>query len=101
MPAGTGIHRREQLKTCRELGLPRGPRDDDAPRLERLAQRLQRRPREFGQLVEEEDPLVRERDLARPRRAGAAPPPPRPPPVHPPGPAPPHPTTPGATARDA
>ena len=44
----------------------------DRALLERLPQRLEREPRELGQLVEEQHAAVRERDLARPRPAAAA-----------------------------
>ena len=51
-------------------GLP--AHDADAPVLERLAQRLQARARELGELVEEQDAAVGERDLARRRDRSAA-----------------------------
>ena len=41
-------------------------------RLERLAQRLERGPRELGELVEEENAVVGEGDLTRPRHVPAA-----------------------------
>ena len=44
----------------------------DAAVLERLAQRLERRPRELGQLVEEQDAVVGEGRLARARLRAAA-----------------------------
>src|SRR6185295_4641952 len=72
LAARARVHRRDELERGRELGVARGARDDDAAGLERLAQRLERSTRELGQLVEEEDTVVRERDLARTRRRAAA-----------------------------
>jgi hypothetical protein len=66
--AGAGVHRRHQLEARRELRLPRGAGDGDAPGLQRLAQRLQRRRGNSGSLVQEEHAAMRQRDLARPRR---------------------------------
>ena len=44
-------------------------RDGDLADLERLAQRVERLRLEFRQLVEKEHAVMRERDLARPRRS--------------------------------
>ncbi len=44
----------------------------NAPRFERLAQGFQHLAIEFGQLVEKQDSLVRQADLARARRVAAA-----------------------------
>jgi hypothetical protein len=47
------------------------PGDGNGPVLERLAQCLEDRARELGQLVEEEDAPMRERDLAGTRARAA------------------------------
>ncbi len=52
--------------------MPADPRDGDDAVLERLAQRLEHRARELGQLVEQEHAAVRERHLARARARAAA-----------------------------
>ena len=72
MPAGTGVHRRDQLEARRELRLARGARDRHAPGFERLAQHLEHVAVELRQLVEEQHAVVRERDLARARQRAAA-----------------------------
>ena len=46
--------------------------DRDAAVLDRLAQRLERRARELGELVEEQHAVVREHDLADPAAPRAA-----------------------------
>src|SRR5438477_12002965 len=66
------IHRGDELEARREIRLVRRTRDRDAARFERLAQHLEHRAVELRQLVEEEDAMVRERDLPRPRRRAAA-----------------------------
>ena len=70
--AGTGIHRRHQLESRRELALSRRARDGDHARFQRFAQDFERAPVPFGQLVEEQHAVVRERDLARPRFGATA-----------------------------
>src|SRR5690606_2449923 len=52
--AGARVHCRDQLKLRRELDLLVDPRDPGDACLERLAQRLERGPREFRKLVEKE-----------------------------------------------
>jgi len=49
-----------------------GAGDDHLAGLERLAEAVQRLGRELGELVEEEDPIVRQRGLARPGLEAAA-----------------------------
>ena len=66
------VHRPDQDEPRREDGLATDPRDGDDPVLERLAQRLEHRTVELGQLVEEEDAAVREAHLARTRPRPAA-----------------------------
>jgi len=62
--AGARIHGGDELETRREFALPRGTRDGDAAGLERLAERLERGALELGELVEEQDTVMGERDLA-------------------------------------
>ena len=59
------VHRRDELEPRREDDASGDADDRDVPVLERLAQRLERRPRELRELVEEEDAVVREGRLAR------------------------------------
>src|SRR6185436_11852217 len=70
--AGAAIHRGHERETrwIRDRG--RRTRDRDPSVLERLAQRLQRVPRELEQLVEKEHSVMRETHLARSRNAAAA-----------------------------
>lgn len=70
--ARTGIHRGHQLEARREFALPRRARDGDDAGLQRFAQDFQRAAIPFGQFVEKEDAVVRQRDLARPRLCAAA-----------------------------
>ena len=65
------VHRPDQLEARRKLCLAARAGDADHAVLERLAERLQRRPRELGELVEQQHAVVGEARLARPR-AGAA-----------------------------
>ena len=58
-------------KRAGKSACPCDPRDRDDAVLERLPQRLERRPLELGQLVEQQDAAMREARLAR-TRAGAA-----------------------------
>src|SRR5687767_4728164 len=69
--ARTGVHRGDELEARREKGLARGARDRHASGLERLAQRFEHVAVKLRQLVEKEHPVVRERDLARPRQVAA------------------------------
>ncbi len=70
--AGTRVRRREQLKARREDDRPLAAHDRHVPVLQRLAQRLESRAVELRQLVEEEDAVVREARLARPRQRSSA-----------------------------
>ena len=65
MAAAARVHRRDQLDPRREGDMGVGAGDADAAGLERLAQRIEHRPLEFGQLVEEQHAQMREADLAR------------------------------------
>ena len=49
-----------------------GARDRDFAGLQRLAQRIERLRGEFGEFVEEEHAVMRERDFARPRAQATA-----------------------------
>src|SRR2546426_7266039 len=71
MPARAGVHRRNELKTRRELRLARGARDRDPAGFERLAQRFQDIAVEFPPLIQEQDAAVRQRDLPTARQAAA------------------------------
>jgi hypothetical protein len=64
----TGVHGGDQLEARRELGAPRRARDRDGSGLQRFSQGLQRGPGELGEFVEKQHAVVRQRDLARPRR---------------------------------
>ena len=66
------VHRADEEEAGREGARPGGARDGDDAVLERLAQRLERVAPELGQLVEEEDAEVGERELARARVGSAA-----------------------------
>ena len=63
--AGAEVHRRDQPESRREQRTAAHPCDGDDAVLKRLPQRLEHRPRELRQLVEEEHATVREADLAR------------------------------------
>ena len=69
--ARAAVARRHHDRVRREVERALPARDLDAPLLERLPQGVDGAARELGQLVEEEDAPVRERDLAghRPRAA--------------------------------
>ena len=60
----------DEREPRRELNRPGHPRHHDAAVLERLAEGLHRIAPELRQLVEEQDPVMRERDLPRPDEAG-------------------------------
>src|SRR5204862_3819725 len=64
--ARTQIHRRDELEPGREDRASGDPRDRDDAVLERLAEGFQRRPRELGKLVEQENAPVREARFAGP-----------------------------------
>ena len=70
--AGAGIHRGDELELGGKRALPRRARDVDHAGLERLAQHFEHAAIPFGQLVEEQHAVMRERDLAGPRIAAAA-----------------------------
>ena len=69
---GRGSSRRRTGSAPGNSRSARGARDRDVAGLQRLAQRFERGAREFRQLVEEQHAVVRQRDLARPRRRAAA-----------------------------
>ena len=71
-PAGAGVHGRNHLKTRRKLCTLRGAGDGDVAGLQRLAQGLQRGPREFRQFIQKENALVGQRNFARARGRAAA-----------------------------
>ena len=67
--ARTGVHRRDELELGRKLGLARGARYVNAPRVQRLAQCFQYAAVELGDLVEEKNTLMGEMCI-RDRRWG-------------------------------
>ena len=72
------VHRRDESESRREERMPADTRNRHDAVLERLPQRLEHRPRELRQLVEQEDAAVREARLAgarRRRRRRRSPPP--------------------------
>ena len=71
-PAGTGIHRGDELELRRERGLPRRAGDVDDAGLERFAQRLENAPLPLRQFVEKKNSLVGQRNFTGPRIAAAA-----------------------------
>ena len=70
--ARAGIHRGNQHETCRIFYTPFDARDADLPVLQRLSEYLKRVPAEFGQLVEEQNSVVRQADFSRLWGASAA-----------------------------
>ena len=72
MAAAARVHRRDQLDPRREGDVGVGAGDADLAGLERLAQRIEHRALEFGQLVEEQHAEMGEADLARPHLEPAA-----------------------------
>jgi len=62
---GTGIHCRDELKTGRVIRLRIGTGHGNLAGFERFAQRFEHAAVEFGQLVEKQDAVMREGDLAR------------------------------------
>ena len=71
-PAGARVHRGEELEARGKAQRAAAAGDGDRALLERLAQRLEDVAAELGELVEEEDAVVGEADLARPRDGSAA-----------------------------
>lgn len=69
--AGARIRGRADLEPGGKRDRAVGPRDRHPALLQGLAQRLEARPRELPELVQEEDATVRERDLPGPRRRPA------------------------------
>jgi hypothetical protein len=72
MAATTRVHRRDQLDPRGEGHVGVGTSDADAAGFERLAQRIEHRPLEFGELVEEQHPKMGEANLTRPYAKTAA-----------------------------
>src|SRR6266545_6246199 len=71
-PKNSKVDRPDQLEAGREDRLAAGARDGDVAVLERLAERLERGPRELRELVEEEHAVVREARLPGSRPGPAA-----------------------------
>ena len=72
MPAAARVHRRDQLYPRRKGHVGVGAGDADAAGLQRLAERIEHRPLEFGQFVEEQHAEMREADLAGAHAQAAA-----------------------------
>ncbi len=72
MAAAARVHRRDQLDARREGDVGIGARHRDLARLDRLAQRIEHRAAEFGELVEEQHAEMGEAHLARPHAQAAA-----------------------------
>ncbi len=70
--AGTGIHRRDELKPRRKLGLPRRAGNMNTPGLQWFAQALQHGAVKFGEFVEEKNILRGQTDFAGPDGSRAA-----------------------------
>ena len=70
--ARAAVAGREHDRIRRKLERALAAHDLHPALLERLAQSVHRAAGELGQLVEEQDPAMRERDLARPRPAASA-----------------------------
>jgi hypothetical protein len=70
--ARTWVHRRDELKPGRKQRLALHPCDRDDAVLERLPKRLERGPLELGQLVEQQDAVMREARLTWARPGAAA-----------------------------
>jgi len=69
--AGAGVHGSRQHEAGRVGQGGQGPRDGDLAVFQRLPEDLQDVPLEFGQLVQEQDAVVREAHLAWPRNGAA------------------------------
>src|SRR4051794_17032973 len=65
MAAAARVHCRYELDPRWECDVGIGAGDAHAPCLKWLAQRIEHRPLELGQLVQEQDAKVREADLTR------------------------------------
>ncbi len=65
--AGAGIHGRDQLETGGKLGLTGRTRNHDVARFQRFAQDFEHPALEFGQFIEKQDAVVRERNFSRTR----------------------------------
>ena len=72
IPAGTGIHGRYEGEIGRIFHAVSRPRNHDLLILQRLPQHFEHAASEFGQLVEEQHSVVRQRHLARLGRLSAA-----------------------------
>src|SRR3989454_5563154 len=72
MPARAGVHRRNELKTRRELRLARGARDRDPAGFERLRPRLPHNAVEIRALNQEQDAVGRPPELPRAPQVAAA-----------------------------
>ncbi len=70
--ARAGIHRRHQREVGRILDAVTRPRDGDTPLFEGLPEHFEHVAAEFGQLVQKEDAVVRQRHFARAGRLSAA-----------------------------
>src|SRR3954466_5119897 len=70
--AGARVCRRDEHEARREDRGPLAAHDRDAAVLERLAEGLERRTRELGELVEEQDAVMGKARLARSRDRSAA-----------------------------
>ena len=66
------VHGRDQLEAGRKARRAHGPRDQHPAGFQRLAQRFQRAPVEFGQFIQKQHAVMRQADLSRP---GWVPPP--------------------------
>ena len=65
--ARAGVRGRDEREPRRKLDRAHGPRDDHATVFERLPESLDRIATELGQLIEEQDPVVRQRALTGPQ----------------------------------
>ena len=70
--ASAGVHRGDQLDPCWKCDVRVRPGDADVSGFERLPQRIEHRPLELGQLVEEQHAEVGEANLARTDAQAAA-----------------------------
>ena len=72
MTAATRVHGRDHLHPGGESDVHIGPGDANSARFQRLPKRIEHRPLELRQLVEEQHPQVRQADLSRPDLEPAA-----------------------------
>ena len=70
--AGARVHGRDQLEAGRKARRAHGPRDQHPAGFQRLAQRFQRAPVEFGQFIQKQHAVMRQADLSRPGMGAAA-----------------------------